>query len=55
MDSDSRLATRDVVTGVYGAGLIEITSGIEDGDFLITSGVEGLEPGARIDLTLEEY
>ncbi|MDR1482837.1 MAG: efflux RND transporter periplasmic adaptor subunit [Synergistaceae bacterium] len=55
MDSDSRLAERDVETGVYGGGLIEITSGIDEGDIVITSGIEGLEPGVRIDLTMEEY
>ncbi|MDR1622965.1 MAG: efflux RND transporter periplasmic adaptor subunit [Synergistaceae bacterium] len=55
MDSDSRLALRNVKTGVYGGGLIEILDGIEEGDVVITSGVEGLEPGTKIDVTLEDY
>ncbi|MDR3355235.1 MAG: efflux RND transporter periplasmic adaptor subunit [Synergistaceae bacterium] len=54
-DSDSRLAEVDVKTGVYGGGLIEILDGIEEGDVVITSGVEGLEPGTKIDVTLEDY
>jgi RND family efflux transporter MFP subunit len=55
MDSDSRLALRNVVTGVYGRGLIEILSGIEEGDAVITSGTEGLEPGTKIDVAIEDY
>jgi RND family efflux transporter MFP subunit len=54
-DSDSRLAVRHVETGIYGEGLIEILSGLEEGDVVVTSEVEGLETGVRIDLTLEEY
>jgi RND family efflux transporter MFP subunit len=54
-DSDSRLALTNVETGVYGGGLIEISSGIEEGDVVITSGLEGLEPGVKIDVTLEDY
>ena len=54
-DRDSRLAVRNVETGVYGGGLIEILKGIEEGDVVITSGVEGLEPGAKIDVTVEDY
>jgi multidrug efflux pump subunit AcrA (membrane-fusion protein) len=54
-DSDSRLAMRNVVTGVYGGGLVEILSGLRDGDVVITSGIEGLELGAKIDVTLEDY
>jgi RND family efflux transporter MFP subunit len=54
-DQDSRLAVRSVSTGVYGGGLIEILGGIEEGDVVITSGVEGLEPGEKINVTLEDY
>jgi hypothetical protein len=54
-DADSRLAVRNVKTGVYGEGLIEIVNGIEEGDVVIFSGVEDLEPGTKIDVTLEEY
>jgi membrane fusion protein (multidrug efflux system) len=55
MDADSRLAVRNVRTGVYGGGLIEILEGIEEGDVVITSEVRGLEPGVKIDVALEDY
>jgi hypothetical protein len=35
--------------------LIEIVSGIEEGDVVIFSGVKDVEPGTKIDVTLEEY
>lgn len=54
-DADSRLAVRKVTTGVYGGGLTEILDGIQEGDVVITSGVEGLEPGTKIDVILEDY
>jgi RND family efflux transporter MFP subunit len=54
-DSVSRLAVRNVTTGVYGEDLIEIVNGIEEGDVVIFSGVEDIEPGTKIDVTLEEY
>jgi multidrug efflux pump subunit AcrA (membrane-fusion protein) len=54
-DSDSRLALRKVETGVYGEGLIEILGGIVEGDTVIASGLEGLEEGIKIEVTLEDY
>jgi membrane fusion protein (multidrug efflux system) len=54
-NSNSELAVRKVETGVYGRGLVEILDGIEEGDVVITSDVEGLEIGIPIDVTLEEY
>jgi RND family efflux transporter MFP subunit len=54
-DSNSRLTRRDVETGVYGEGLIEIVNGIEEGDVVITSGTEDLELGVKIDVALEDY
>jgi RND family efflux transporter MFP subunit len=55
VDSDSKLAVKKVKTGIYGGGLIEITDGVEEGDVVITSGTEGLEPGVTIDVTVGEY
>jgi RND family efflux transporter MFP subunit len=55
MGPDSTLAVRNVETGVYGGGLVEILSGLEDGDVVITSGLGGIAPGSKIDVTLEEY
>ncbi|MDR3331580.1 MAG: efflux RND transporter periplasmic adaptor subunit [Synergistaceae bacterium] len=51
---DSRLAVREVSTGVYGGGLIEIKDGLQEGDVVITSGIDGLEPGTRIDVVVKE-
>jgi RND family efflux transporter MFP subunit len=53
-DAGSRLAWRDVRTGVYDAGFIEITEGFKEGDMVVISGVGGLKPGQRIDLREEE-
>jgi membrane fusion protein (multidrug efflux system) len=53
-DSDSRLAVREVKIGAYGDGLIEILDGLDEGDIIITSNVEGLEPGIRVSVRLEE-
>jgi RND family efflux transporter MFP subunit len=52
-DSDSRLAARNVKTGVYGGGMIEILNGIEEGDVVITSDIDNIDPGVKIDVTLE--
>jgi RND family efflux transporter MFP subunit len=54
-DSDSKLAVKKVKTGVYGGGLIEITDGVAEGDIVITSGTEGIEPGVKIDVTVGDY
>ncbi|MDR3264791.1 MAG: efflux RND transporter periplasmic adaptor subunit [Synergistaceae bacterium] len=51
-DADSRLAVRGVSTGVYGGGFTEITEGLREGDVVITSGVDGLEPGTRLDVLM---
>ena len=54
-NSNSELSVRNVETGVYGGGLVEILDGIEEGDVVITSDIEGLEMGVPIDVALEEY
>ncbi|MDR1379570.1 MAG: efflux RND transporter periplasmic adaptor subunit [Synergistaceae bacterium] len=54
-DSNSKLAVRKVETGVYGEGLIEILSGIEEGDVVITSDIEGIGLETQVDVTLEDY
>jgi hypothetical protein len=54
-DPDSRLAVRKVETGVYGGGLVEILNGLEEGDVVITSDVDGLDLEIKIDVTLEDY
>jgi RND family efflux transporter MFP subunit len=54
-DDESRLALRDVKTGVYNGEYIEIAEGLEEGDVIITSGVDGLELGIKIDVRIEEW
>ncbi|MDR3254276.1 MAG: efflux RND transporter periplasmic adaptor subunit [Synergistaceae bacterium] len=51
---DSRLAVREVSTGIYGGGLVEIRDGLREGDVVITSGIDGLEPGTKIDVVVKE-
>jgi multidrug efflux pump subunit AcrA (membrane-fusion protein) len=54
-DEDSRLSVRKIKTGIYDSDFVEITEGLSEGDVVITSGVDGLELGARIDVNVEEY
>jgi membrane fusion protein (multidrug efflux system) len=54
-DPDSKLAVRKIETGVYGGGLVEILNGLEEGDVVITSDVDGLDLEVKIDVTLEDY
>jgi RND family efflux transporter MFP subunit len=53
-DEESRLVLRSVKTGAYNGDYIEITDGAKDGDIAITSGTEGLAPGTKVDVTLED-
>jgi RND family efflux transporter MFP subunit len=48
--ADSRLETRRIKTGVYDNTFIEVAEGLEEGDVVITSGIQGLEPGVKIDV-----
>ena len=52
-DENSRLALRKVETGVFDAGFMEV-KGLREGDIVITSSVEGLDVGDRIDVFMEE-
>jgi RND family efflux transporter MFP subunit len=51
MDSDSRLALRKIKTGLYNSEFVEVKEGLSEGDMVITSGVEGIEIGSRIDVS----
>jgi RND family efflux transporter MFP subunit len=53
-DEDSRLALRDIRTGIYDAEYVEVTEGLKEGDVVITSGVEGLDIGIRVEVNAEE-
>ncbi|MCL2010509.1 MAG: efflux RND transporter periplasmic adaptor subunit [Synergistaceae bacterium] len=53
-DADSRLAVRVIKTGAHDSEYIEVVEGLDEGDAVILSGVEGLEPGVKIDVHVEE-
>jgi multidrug efflux pump subunit AcrA (membrane-fusion protein) len=53
-DAGSRLTAHGIITGVRDAEYVEVLAGLEEGDVVITSGVEGLDLGARIDVSVEE-
>jgi RND family efflux transporter MFP subunit len=53
-DGESRLAAREIRTGVYDSSYVEVLEGLGEGDVVITSGIEGLESGIRIDVNLAE-
>ncbi|MDR1472870.1 MAG: efflux RND transporter periplasmic adaptor subunit [Synergistaceae bacterium] len=54
LDADSKLALRKIKTGLYNSEFIEVTEGLSDGDVVITSGIEGIELGSRLDVVMEE-
>ena len=54
MEADGRLGFRDVKTGVTDGHYIEIISGLQAGDIVITSDTAGVTAGTEIELTLEE-
>ncbi|MCL2010469.1 MAG: efflux RND transporter periplasmic adaptor subunit [Synergistaceae bacterium] len=53
-DADSRLAARGIKLGVHDGEYVEVVEGLIEGDVVITSGVEGLEPGMRVNVNLKE-
>jgi hypothetical protein len=54
MEADGRLGFRDVTTGVSDGNYIEIISGLQLGDIVITADTEGIAAGTEIELTIEE-
>ena len=53
-DADSNLALRGIQIGVYDSEYVEVIEGLEEGDIVIISEVEGLVPGVKIDVNVEE-
>jgi multidrug efflux pump subunit AcrA (membrane-fusion protein) len=54
VESDGSLGFRDVKTGITNGTYIEIISGLQAGDIVITSDTEGVTAGTEVELTLEE-
>lgn len=54
LEADGRLGFREVKTGVTNGRYIEIISGLQAGDIVITSDTAGVTEGTEIELTLEE-
>ena len=54
IEQDNRAAMQDVETGLEDRDLVEITSGLEEGDRLITSNYETLRSRTRVRVTTEE-
>lgn len=54
VESDGCLGFRDVKTGITNGTYIEIISGLQAGDIVITSDTEGVTAGTEVELTLEE-
>lgn len=54
VDADGRLARRAVVAGITDGKYIEIVSGLEAGDVVVTSSTDGLENGMIADITMED-
>jgi RND family efflux transporter MFP subunit len=50
---DGQAASRQVVLGLQNSTLVEILSGVEEGDLVIAEGNFGLEDGAPIEITAE--
>lgn len=53
-NADGILERRNVSTGIDDGTFIEVLSGLEEGDIVITSGTDGLEEGLKASVTLEE-
>lgn len=54
MEEDGRLAVRNVESGVTDGKYVEVKSGLQAGDIVITSDTEGIEEGTQIDIVLED-
>ncbi|MBR1729829.1 MAG: efflux RND transporter periplasmic adaptor subunit [Selenomonadaceae bacterium] len=54
LSSDNILEKREVIAGTDDGNYIEIRSGLNEGDIVITSGMDGLESGMKANVKLEE-
>ncbi len=47
---DSTVVRKDIFLGLQNTDMVEVTSGIEEGDLVVVEGNYGLEDGARVDI-----
>lgn len=53
-DADETLQLREVEVGIIDGDYVEIVSGLSEDDVVITSGKEGLKPGMKVKVKVEE-
>ena len=51
--ADGRLTERVVRTGIHDDEYVEIAEGLQEGDVVALTGLEGLQPGAKVQVVLE--
>ena len=54
LDDDETLQLREVEIGIIDGDYVEIVSGLSENDVVITSGKEGLKPGMKVKVKVEE-
>lgn len=54
IDDDEVLQLREVEVGIIDGDYVEIVSGLSESDVVITSGKEGLKPGMKVKVKVEE-
>ena len=54
INSNNELEERHVVVGAVGEKYAEILSGLEIGDIVVVSGIDGLKNGQKVEANMEE-
>ena len=54
VDASHHVQTRKVVTGLQGSNLVEVKSGLAEGDLVITGGQSNYEPGEMVTTSLHK-
>lgn len=54
VNADNELEARQVVTGAEGEKYVEILSGVNEGEIVVVSGVDGLNEGQKVEAVMEE-
>lgn len=54
VDASHHVQSRNIVTGLQGANLVEVKSGLAEGDLVITGGQSNYEPGEAVETNLRK-